>query len=222
MFQRACMFAAAIALASAGCAGNTKPAKSPRSGAVARKPVAPARVPKAPEWVPDTSLLDQLSVATEVLGNPDCTIRPPASYQLQPLEVSPGVGLTGARWASPVRPDGTQHRLLVMIGRRPPGEAAEDLGHFATNVLGSRSRIVGPVQQQPVEYGLIKGLRFALVRWSAKNPSTGQQTRGFVYVATPGQTDIMIDSQELEPHEASTLRVAEASAGTFRFGGTGR
>ena len=75
---------------------------------------------------------------------------------------------------------------------------------------------------QPVEYGRINGLSFARVRWSAKNQGTGQQTHGFAYVATPGQADIMIDSQDVEPHQVSTLRVADAAAQTFRFRGAGR
>jgi hypothetical protein len=140
---------------------------------------------------------------------------------VQPLDTPPGSGSTGARWISPSRPDGTVHRLLVIIGKRPPGEAAPPLGQFAADFLSSRSREVGPLNMQPVEHGRINGLNFARVRWSAKNPGTGQQTHGFVYVATPGQTDVMIDSQDVEPHQDSTLRVVDAAARTFRFRGGG-
>ena len=114
------------------------------------------------------------------------------------------------------------HALLVITGKRPPGEAAPPLGEFAAGFLSSRSSQLGPLQMQPVEYGRINGLSFARVRWSAKNPATGQQTHGLAYVATPGQSDIMIDVQDIEPHQASTLKVADAAARTFRFRGAGR
>ena len=58
----------------------------------------------------------------------------------------------------PSRSDGTENRLLVIIGKRPPGEAASPLGEFATAFLRSRSNLVGPLQVQPVEYGRINGL----------------------------------------------------------------
>ena len=179
-------------------------------------------IPNTTEWVPEASLLGHLAAETEVLGNPDSAIRPPAGYQLQPLDTPPGSGATGARWISPSRPDGTAHRLLVIIGKRPPGTAAPPLGEFAADFLSSRSGQVGPLQMQPVEYGRINGLSFARVRWSAKNPGSGQETHGIAYVATPGQVDIMIDSQDVEPHQASTLALADAAARTFRFRGAGR
>jgi hypothetical protein len=203
-----------------GCEDSPEPPKARPTAA--RKRAAPAPVPTTAEWVPEASVLGQLAAETEVLGNPDCAIRPPVGYQLEPLDTQPGSGASGARWVSPSRPDGTVHRLLVIVGKRPLGEAAPPLGQFAADFLGSRSSQLGPLQMQPVEYGRINGLSFACVRWSAKNPDTGQQTNGFAYVATPGQADIMIDTQDVEPHQASTLKVADAAARTFRFRGAGR
>jgi hypothetical protein len=203
----------------ASCDGDPEAPKAPATAA--RKPAPRAAVPKTTEWVPEASQLDHLAAETEVIGNPDCTVRPPAGYQSQPLNTQPGTGATGACWISPSRPDGTAHRLLVIVGKRPPGESAPALGQFAADFLSSRSRSVGPLQMEPVEYGSINGVSFARVGWSAQNPGTGQRTHGLDYVGTPGQTDIMIDSQDVEPHHASTLKVADAAARTFRFRAAG-
>jgi hypothetical protein len=110
-----------------------------------------------------------------------------------------------------------------MIGRRRPGEIASGLEEFASSFLaGSREREVGPLQRQPIEYGKIGGVTFGRVRWSAEHPETKRRTHGFVYLATPGQLDIMLDSQDIEPHHESTLKVAEAAALTFRLDKVGK
>lgn len=179
--------------------------------------MTPRPQPTLADWSADETLLAELADRKAIPGNPGCSIRPPKGYEQQALDVAPGTPLTGARWASPARPDGTETRLLVMIGRRQPGEAASPLDQFARNFLASRQKLVGTLRLQPMEYGRVGGLTFGRVRWSAEHPVTKQRSRGFVYVATPGQADIMIDSQDVEPHHASTLKLAEAAALTFRF-----
>ena len=125
MSRRISTLLAGVALLVASCEGNPGPAKAP--GTDARKAAEPAPVPRMTEWAAEPSLLGKLAAETEVLGNPDSAIRPPADYQMQPLDTPPGSGATGARWISPSRPDGTAHRLLVIIGKRPLGEAAPPL-----------------------------------------------------------------------------------------------
>jgi hypothetical protein len=109
-----------------------------------------------------------------------------------------------------------------MIGKRNVGEAPSPLERFAVKFLASREKQVGPLQRQPIEYGNINGLKFGRVRWSAEQPVTKQRSQGFVYIATSGQLDIMLDSQDIEPHHAATLKIAEAAAETFRFDGAGK
>jgi hypothetical protein len=109
-----------------------------------------------------------------------------------------------------------------MLGRRGAGELPSGLEQFATNFLASREQAVGPLQRQPIEYGKVGELTFARVRWSAEHPVTKQRTHGFVYLATPGQLDIMLDSQDIEPYHELSLRIAEAAALTFRLDQVGK
>jgi hypothetical protein len=193
------------------------------TGCQQRQPSAQvARPENLPEWRPDATLLAELAERTPIPGNPGCTIQPPKLYRQQPLEVDPGEPASGARWASPARPNGQENRLLVIIGKRGAGEAPTPPDQFARNFLASREAMVGQMQIQPVEHGIINGLPFARARWSAEHPVKKVRTHGFVYFASPGQLDIMLDSQDQEPHDAETLRLAEAAALTFRLAGAGR
>lgn len=192
------------------------------TGCQQRQPPAQfARPENLPEWRPDAAALAGLSEPTPIPGNPDCTIQPPKRYQWQQLEVKPGVPMSGARWASPARPDGQENRLLVMIGKRG-AEVPSPPDQFARNFLASREQQVGRLQIQPIEHGMINGLPFARARWTAEHPVAKVRTHGFVYFASPGQLDIMLDSQDQEPYHAETLRLAEAAALTFRHAGLGK
>jgi acetyl esterase/lipase len=205
----------ATVLLTAGCSGKTGDSSS-TSAPLPEVSSRPKAEPAA--WTPDAAKLTELADRKEIPQNPGCSIQPPKGYEQQPFQGRPGVPLTGARWNSPRRSDGTQTQLLVVIGRRPPAEKPAPLDQFAIDFLKSREQHVGPLQKQPIEYGTINGLPVGRVRWSAEHPVTKRKTHGFVYVATPGQLDIMIDSQDIEPYQASTLPLAEAAALTFRYG----
>jgi hypothetical protein len=169
------------------------------------------------QWVADQGLLAQLGEETSIPQNPGYSFRIPKGYVQRPLELSPSAALvlSGARWESPPRPDGSVTRLLVMMGKAQPGERLSTLDQFAADVLGSRSDLVGPLTLSQVEHGKIGDLNFARQRWQARHPSTGMKSHGFVYVARDGLQEVAIDTQDIEPHSLTTLPLAEAATLTF-------
>jgi hypothetical protein len=178
----------------------------------------PQRDNNLAEWATDPALSGQFQEEVLVPRNPGYSFRPPKAYLQSPLDLSPEAAtfLSGARWESPARPDGSVTRLLIMMGKAQPGEALPPLGDFAADVLGTRSNMVGPLQKGQLEYGKIAGLVFARQRWQARHPVSGLVTHGFVYVARDGLQEVAIDTQDIEPHATATLPLAEAAALTFR------
>jgi hypothetical protein len=215
MKRRISTLAAALALLMTSCDGEPESPKSPKAAAPKPRATVPSSVAPTTEWTPDASLVGQLAGETEVIGNPDFLIRPPAGYEAQPLETTPAA--TISRWVSPTRPDGSVHQLLVIVGKQPQtGPASQDFQQYAAGFLSTREAEVGVVRMQPAEFGKINGLKFVCVPWFAKNTANSLRTHGFVYVASPGSSDVILYSQDIEPHNASTLKLANAAARTFR------
>ena len=220
MSRRMYTLLASVALLVASCEGNPEPPKAPTSAA--RKAAAPAPIPKTTDWIPEPSLLGELAAETKMLGNADCSI-----LASRGLSVAAPGHATGFRRRGCAMGQSTSTRRHCACATGHHRQAATrrsrpSFGGIRRWFLEIRSSQLGPLQMQPVEYGRINGLSFARVRWSAKTRLRGQQTHGLAYVATPGQSDIMIDMQDIEPHQASTLKVADAAARTFRFRGAGR
>jgi hypothetical protein len=153
---------------------------------------------------------------TIVTGDPMFAIRPPKGYRTYPLQ-GRSVFVARGRRASPPRPDRIGSNLPVLIGRRGSGEAPIAPEPFARGYFRAREKTVGPMAFEAVERGRIGEVPFARVCWTAKHPMTGAWTRGFLYYATPGDLDIMIESQDDERRADETLPIAEAAVRTFRL-----
>ena len=66
------------------------------------------------------------------------------------------------------------------------------------------------------EQGLVNGLRFVRARWSGMHTPTEYKMHGFNYLIVAGREVIQLSSQDVKPHHKEALRLAEASALTFK------
>jgi hypothetical protein len=170
-----------------------------------------------PPWTLDPNAGKLLASARTVKGNSRFEFRPPKGYTRSDLEVTGGAPVSGERWSSLRRSDGTQHTLLVVIGKRAPDDANFEHHELISNFLKSREKSVGPMQISKVEFGKVQGVDFARASWTAQHATTGMKYRGIVYVTDSAPYDIILDSQDVEPYAETTLKLAEASALTFKI-----
>jgi hypothetical protein len=164
-----------------------------------------------PTWAPDQALLGQL--APEI-ARPGFRLRPPKGYLFQ--EQAAGTTARYA-WVGSARPDGTRPILTLLVATPPPGEmtrytAPQVLDKFLAGVQSRREQW----RRGATERGRVGGLEFARARWSGVEPNTRRAMRGFIYAAVRGRQVIQIASQDVAPAAAMSLKLAEASALTFR------
>ena len=63
----------------------------------------------------------------------------------------------------------------------------------------------------------MNGREFVRARWSGVESASQQKMHGFSYVTVDHRTIVQISSQDVEPHHQAALKLAEASALTFRM-----
>jgi hypothetical protein len=145
-------------------------------------------------------------------------IRPPAGYvRTQQAGDVPGVVAIATAWSGERRPDGTAPSLMVMIATAPPNTRHPSLEEgLATALESIRKRRTNWSESTP-ERGRIDGVVFLKATWSGNDSQTGRPLRGFVYWTIQSGTVVQIGSQDIEPHDATTLPVADAAALTLRF-----
>jgi hypothetical protein len=164
-----------------------------------------------PTWAPDRALLGQL--APEIT-RPGFRLRPPKGYLVQ--EQAAGTTARYA-WVGPARPDGTRPTLMLLVATPPPGEttrytAPQALDKFLAGVRSRREQW----RRSSTERGRVGGLEFARARWSGVEPNTHRAMRGFIYAAVMGRQIVQIASQDVAPAAGTSLKLAKASALTFR------
>jgi peroxiredoxin len=170
----------------------------------------PAGVP--PRWEPASTPFAGL--ATEVAAGP-YRLRLPAGYVTEKTDPKKGEQLFA--WKGPVRPgDGTAPRLAVMLR---PADPAMKLEEAVEKELAELSFPRQGWSCSIAERGEVKGLVFARVGWSGRDPTTRQQVQGFLYLGLDGKTLIRITARDVQPHALPALTVAEAAALTFHRAG---
>jgi hypothetical protein len=142
-------------------------------------------------------------------------IRPPKGYTQQ-TQSGPR-GETAYVWISQPRPDGLKSQVMVGIATPPPQEAKlltpeADL----QSMLNSFKKDLQDWSQTDTERGEINGMAFVRARWSGTRIMTGHKVHGFCYVTVQNQEFIKILSQDVEPGHEARLKLAEASALSFR------
>lgn len=73
-------------------------------------------------------------------------------------------------------------------------------------------------KQLPAEEGIISGIPFVRIRWSARSGLVNSELKGFYYVGEDDNKIITINSYD---SDSEVLKVREASVLTFRRAGTG-
>jgi hypothetical protein len=196
------LLAAAVPL-TAGCRGK------PSDRSASSVPSAPL-----PIWEPDAKLLEELGPMTTV---DDYQVRPPKGYSLNP----PAPNTTGAirayYWTGTPREDKTAPYLLITLVSSPPGEAKERTLEKELNELleGFHRRRSNWTQTSP-ERGQVNGMTFVRSYWSGIDPESQAKMHGFMYATRDGSTFIHLSSQDVEPHRAHTLKLAEAAVLTLK------
>ena len=163
-------------------------------------------------WAPEPSLLEQLDAESAGSG---FTIRPPRGYQLIKQTGPNGSHVFG--WKGGQRPDGVSPYLMVSVAPIPPGEhSAEGLEQALDAFLGGVQRRRTSWARTPTERGHIGALEFVRATWSGVEPSRNIKMHGFSYVTATGEAIVQISSQDVDPGDETTLKLAEASALTFK------
>jgi hypothetical protein len=104
-----------------------------------------------------------------------------------------------------------------MIAARPPiGQPMPTAQSVLDRLLEDTRRQREEWQRTSTEIGQVNGVTFGRVRWSGIDPATGARTHGFIYVSAEGRSPIELSAHDVEPHHETALKVAEASALTFR------
>jgi hypothetical protein len=144
-------------------------------------------------------------------------LRPPRGYSQSRDLKSGAVVYT---WKGPPRLDGSCPQLLVLLFPLPAAE--RDLGlettlrNFLTGYKGSQAALFPTWNQTPTERGQINSRDFVRARFNGSNATGLVRMSGFTYLTIDGEKMIVLCSQDLSPHDATSLRLAEAAALTFR------
>ncbi len=167
---------------------------------------------EATGWTPDKTAVKQLGPE---VSRERFIIRVPSGYS--PIE-QPGPGDAKAyAWYGAARADGTKPYVMIVVATPPPDETKkyapeEILDVFMRGVERRRSDWA----RGATEYGVVNGLSFVRARWSGVDQATGSKMKGFMYVTSHRGQVIQIASQDVESYADESLKIAEASALTFR------
>ena len=141
-------------------------------------------------------------------------IRAPKGYNLQQ---KPAPGGQGYAWVGNEGTDGTRPYLMLLDITLPEKEAREYSTEKALNsFLQSIKARHENWQRSTAERGTISGTPFIRARWSGTHREAGVGMHGFVYVAKNGRSLIQISSQQTQPDDFQSLKLAEAAALTFK------
>ena len=176
--------------------------------------VAAEEVTRSASWSTEPALLEQLDAEA---NEPGFSIRPPRGYQF--LEQAGPQGSRAFAWKGEPRPDGTSPYVMVMVAAIPSGEHAppNDLERALDQFLSGVQRRRTDWSRTASERGQIHGVEFIRASWSGTEPARQLKTHGFSYVTLDGNTVIQVSSQDVEPYAKAALKLAEASALTFKL-----
>ncbi|MFL5331482.1 MAG: hypothetical protein ACJ8C4_21540 [Gemmataceae bacterium] len=166
---------------------------------------------QVPAWEPDPTVLSDLGPLTDFEGY---QIRVPNGYS--PLSPPPNLPLKMFLWVSSKRSDQTAAQLMVGIVSPPPGEANDSIEKHLDKLLDTQKKDRTDYSQTATERGTINGLAFVRAHWSGINSENQRKLHGFYYVTKEGTTFYHIRSQDVEPHHEQALKIAEATALTFK------
>jgi predicted Zn finger-like uncharacterized protein len=187
---------------------NTTTANIPTAGAV---PAAPLPLPAIglTSWQPDPALLGDLDAPTMVQGY---RLRPPRG--LLHLDQKTSAGRADI-WTNEDR--GAAERLTTfstIIATDQPIELVSNVPGFLTGYFNSLKRKAKDLQEGPHERGLIGGVTFTRVAWTATETALNRPTHGFVYVGVRRSHRIVLTGLE-HVGEPSVLPLFDTAARTF-------
>jgi hypothetical protein len=184
----------------------------------------PASSSKPAPHLKKHAFADDLREEEPLPDNPQFLIQPPRGYKRNLVQdTTSSNAKTMVKWVGPPRKDGSEHQILVIIGKeRPGGRKFTDYEPFVNSYLSARKSRLGRIQRQPSEEITIHGIVFRKVHWRAGNGNLRPKTFGILLYATVGATDVILDSEDGEAHYRDTLGLAEAVALSFRSTGKKR
>lgn len=177
----------------------------------AKKGITPSKA--APQWSPDSALLDQLGPEAEVRGY---SVRLPSGYYSVPVKIAPGM----ACYRGPTHPDGTGAVIIITVAA-PDGSAStaaqlrEGMAYALAGVRESRPTLSATEPQS----GVVNGIMCQRVYWKGMTQILSKppvMMHGFVYVMAGGQENVIAEVQDYEPYHEASLPTAEASVLTLR------
>jgi hypothetical protein len=165
-------------------------------------------------WTPNAAFLGDLAPETQVQGY---RLRPPKGYSFQQRAVLNG---TLYIWKGITRPNGSSPGLIMTINPVPPLELAnttldQQFSAFLTSFKNSQRFQVPDLANTASEHGEIDGVKFVRCRLTGNVVGKGK-LHGFCYLGIVGSNLISMTSVDFEPHDQTTLRVAETAALTFK------
>jgi hypothetical protein len=169
-----------------------------------------------PVWQPDASLVGRLGPSKDVVTIAErYELRPPKAYQQFAPPPPPPSSLMHA-WKGESRRDGSTPMIIVMVVTPPPDAKQSNLEDFLDGLLKGVERQRTDWSRTPGAYGKVNGFTMLRARWSGTEPKHNWKMHGFQYVAMSGPNYIQISSQDVEPNHEEALKLAEASALTFK------
>lgn len=160
----------------------------------------------------EETLAAQLQPAEEVL---DYYIRLPRGYEPRESQLLPRTEIL--KWEGPARDDGTRPLFMVTLTTLTDQERQDaTLEILLQETLHEFQSVRTDWSTGPIRQGRLNGLSYVRCAWSGTEKLTARRSHGFLYMLQDGPTIIQIRSQDVEPHHAETLKVADAAARTFR------
>jgi hypothetical protein len=150
--------------------------------------------------------------------NPQFLITPPTGYSRSILKDTTGSNAkTMIEWSSPPRKDRTRHTILLIIGKERTDEMQiTDHESFSESYLATKTTRLNDVQWARPEPLTIHSTTFKRVRWTGKDRDTSKKISGILIYSTIGKTDVIFDSEDQDPYQIDTMRIAESVASSFR------
>jgi hypothetical protein len=211
-------FVAALAVLLTSLSSITLSVADPAPGTSSDSTLVPAR---SLPWAPDKN---QMSKLGPELSIGDYSVRIPTGWlnSLSSKNAPPGLppGLTMEWYTSPRRPDGTSCVLGVNIVELQPGDNPNvGLLQRVNEVIAPYRRAWEDFQSTPMEFGVLGGFSFARIYFSGTTVTKQGvicKSHGFTYVTIDNGRYIFLSSHDIEPYEADSLALTEASVMTFK------
>jgi hypothetical protein len=157
-------------------------------------------------WASDVSLAAKLDPPQKL---EQFLIRLPKGYI--PIRQPGPAGSVIDGWAGEPRADGTRGQVVILRFSPGPDEIVKQADMepaLLTLVEGFQKGKIN-WKQEAVEHGVINGIPFVRLRWSAVHSSLNRKMSGFSYLTIIGRVVIQLSSQDVEPFHVDALRLAK-------------